>query len=219
MDKCLWDPVQVITWLGIVWDGVQGVVSITEPRLKKCLVHIDKVLSDPNVSARDLASPVGKIISTSAVLRNLSSIMTKHCQMSVAAAQDWDTPSPLDRYCIVQLEFCKDSLRRLNSRDLFSCNPPFISVYSDASYVACGGHILGIDVCAHRMFKNAERTQSFFPLWPFDHINLGYPAVFRATDFYRTIVPVIFCRVAVLFTLFLRRVLLLLAGWQCHLPS
>ena len=22
MDKCFWDPVQVITWLGIVWDGV-----------------------------------------------------------------------------------------------------------------------------------------------------------------------------------------------------
>ena len=53
-------------------DGVQGAVSITEPRLKKCLVHIDKVFSDPKVSARDLASLVGKIISMSAVLGNLS---------------------------------------------------------------------------------------------------------------------------------------------------
>ena len=141
-------------------DGVQGVVIISEPLLKKYLVHIDKVLADPNVSARDLASLVGKIISMSAVLGNLSSIMTKHCQMSVAAAQDWDTPSPLDRYCIVELEFWKDSLRRLNSRDLFTCNPPFISAYSDASDVACGGHILGKDICAHRMFTNAERTQS-----------------------------------------------------------
>ena len=65
-------------------DGVQGAVSITEPRLKKGLVHIDKVLSDPNVSARDLASLEGKIISMSAVPKNLSSIMTKHCQRSVA---------------------------------------------------------------------------------------------------------------------------------------
>ena len=56
MDKCLWDAVQVITWLGIVWDGVQGVVSIPEPRLKKCLAHIDMVLSDRNVSARGLVS-------------------------------------------------------------------------------------------------------------------------------------------------------------------
>lgn len=63
MDKCVWDPVQVITWLGIVWDGVQGVISITETRLQKCLAYIDKALSDPNLSARDLASLVGKIIS------------------------------------------------------------------------------------------------------------------------------------------------------------
>lgn len=60
MDKCLWDPLQVVTWLGIVWYGVQGVVSITESRLKKCLAHIDMVLSDPNVSAGGLASLVGK---------------------------------------------------------------------------------------------------------------------------------------------------------------
>ena len=102
-DKCVWDPVQVITWLGIVWDGVQGVISITETRVQKCLAHIDKALSDSNLPARGLASLVGKINSMSAVLRNLSSIMTKHCQISVAAAQDWDTPSPLDRPCIVEL--------------------------------------------------------------------------------------------------------------------
>ena len=65
-----------------------------------------------------------------------------------------------DRYCIVELEFWKDSLRRLNSRDLFSCCPPFISVYSDASDVACSGHVLGKDIFAHRIFTNAERTQS-----------------------------------------------------------
>ena len=88
MTKCVWDPVQVITWLGIVWDGVQGVVSITETWVQKCLA----------LSARDLPSLVEKINSMSVVLRNLSSIMTKHCQISVAAAQDWDTPSPLDRY-------------------------------------------------------------------------------------------------------------------------
>ena len=86
--------------------------------------------------------------------------MTKHCQMSVAAAQDWDTPSPLDRYCIVELEFSKDSLRCLNSRDLFSCNPSFISLYSDASDVACGDDILGKDIFAHRMFTNAEGARS-----------------------------------------------------------
>lgn len=67
---------------------------------------------------------------------NLSSIMTKNCQMSVAAAQDWDTPFHLDRYCIVELEFWRDNLRYVNARDVSSCNHLFTSVYSDASDVA-----------------------------------------------------------------------------------
>ena len=97
MERCVWDPVQVITsWLGIAWDGIQGVnVSITESRLQKYSARVDGILSDPNLSARDLASLVGQIISMSPVLLNLSN-MTKHCQISVAAAKDWDSLFPLD---------------------------------------------------------------------------------------------------------------------------
>ena len=42
-----------------------------------------------NVSARESASLVGKIISAGAVFRNISRIMTRYCSISVAAAQDW----------------------------------------------------------------------------------------------------------------------------------
>lgn len=70
------------------------------------------------------------------------------------------TPSPLDRYCIVELKFWRDNLRRANSRDVCNCNPLFISVYSDANDITCGGHILRKDIFAHRMFTNVERTQS-----------------------------------------------------------
>ena len=37
---------------------------------------------------------------------------------------------------------------------------PFISMYSDVSNVACGGHIAGKDVHAHRMFTEAECQES-----------------------------------------------------------
>ena len=95
-----------------------------------------------------------------AVLRNLSSIITRHCQISVVAAQHWDTPSPLDKYCFFELKFCRDYLRCVNARDVLYCNPPFISVYSDASDFAYGGHVLGKDIFAHKMFTSVERTQS-----------------------------------------------------------
>ena len=147
-------------WLGIVWDGAQGVIRITESRIHKCLARIDRALSEPHFSARNLVSIVGKIISMSAVMQNFSSIMSRHFQISIAAAQDWDTPFSLDRYCIVELEFWRDNLRRANSRDVSSFNPPYISVFSDASDVACGGHILGTDIYAHRMLTVFERAQS-----------------------------------------------------------
>ena len=40
------------------------------------------------------------------------------------------------------------------------CNVPFISVYSDASDVACGGHVFGKNICAHRMLALEDRAQS-----------------------------------------------------------
>ena len=44
--------------------------------------------------------------------------------------------------------------------DHSSLSFPFISIHSDASNVACAGHIAGKDVHAHRMFKEAERQES-----------------------------------------------------------
>ena len=106
----------LITWLGIVWEGIRGKISITTPRIDKALHHIDNALQDPRLSARSLASIVGKIISMSPVLGNLGRIMTRHCQMSVAAAQDWDSN--------FQNMYIKDSLdSRLQLTKLF---PTFI---------------------------------------------------------------------------------------------
>jgi hypothetical protein len=51
------------------------------------------------VSARELASLVGKIISARSVFGNTSWIMTRYCSISIAAAQDWDSVFLLNEYC------------------------------------------------------------------------------------------------------------------------
>ena len=61
--------------------------------------------------------------------------MTRHCQMSVVAAQDWDSVFPLDSYCIVELQFWKNNLCSVNSKTVSDLAFPFISIYSDASNV------------------------------------------------------------------------------------
>ena len=141
-------------------DGIQGKINITTPRLDKALHHIDNTLQDPRLSARSLASIVGKMISMSPVLGNLSRIMTRHCQMSVAAAQDWYSVFPLDRYCMIELQFWKNNLCSVNSKTVSDLAFPFISIYSDASNVACADQSAAKGVHAHRMFTEAERQES-----------------------------------------------------------
>ena len=43
-EKSIWEPVQIITWLGTVLDINQGFISVTEERISKLKVIIDSVL-------------------------------------------------------------------------------------------------------------------------------------------------------------------------------
>ena len=45
-EKSLWEPVQVITWLGTVFDTYQGFISVTERRVSKLKSSIDLLLKD-----------------------------------------------------------------------------------------------------------------------------------------------------------------------------
>ena len=55
------------------------------------------------VSARELASLVGKIISAGAVFGSISRIMTRYCSIAVAAAQHWDSKFTLDEYSVREI--------------------------------------------------------------------------------------------------------------------
>ena len=52
------------------------------------------------VSARVVASLLGRIISSGSVFGNISGLMTRYCSISVASGQDWDSKFYLDQYCI-----------------------------------------------------------------------------------------------------------------------
>ena len=45
-EKSLWEPVQVITWLGTVFDTYQGFISVTERRVSKLKSSIDLLRKD-----------------------------------------------------------------------------------------------------------------------------------------------------------------------------
>ena len=74
---------------------VQGIVLyITLIGTKKC-----------TISARQLSSFIGRVVSTSPVTGKLPTITTRHCQVTVAIAEHWDTPIILGEYCNEEI-FC-----------------------------------------------------------------------------------------------------------------
>ena len=161
-EKSVWEPTQVLNWLGITWNSILGSLKIVDRRITKILNTIDHIINKNFlVSARSLASFTGQIISTGPVVGNIGRIMTRHCVMSTLCSDRWDTEFHLDDYCQEELYFWKANLININTRYCFAYTCPSSFVYSDASATGCGS-VIGFNneyVC-HRMWTDSESIQS-----------------------------------------------------------
>ena len=78
-EKSIWEPVQIITWLGSVLDTNQGLISVTEQRISKLKANIDSVLKRDSliVNVRNFATVVGHIISLTPCVGGVTRILTR----------------------------------------------------------------------------------------------------------------------------------------------
>ena len=89
-EKSVWEPTQLLHWLGITWNSAQGTLEIVERRIVKITNTIDHIIvADMKVSARVLASFTDQIISTGPVVGNFGRIMTRHCALSTLCKDNW----------------------------------------------------------------------------------------------------------------------------------
>jgi len=76
-EKALWEPTQVLDWLGITWNSLLGTLKIVDHTSHYCT--IDRIIeADFRVSARELASFTVQIISIRPIVGNIGRIMTRH---------------------------------------------------------------------------------------------------------------------------------------------
>lgn len=158
-DKSVWEPTQLLDWLDITWNSVLGSLKIVERRIVKIINTIDHIIeADFLVSARELASFTGQIISTGPVVGNIGGIMTRHC---VLCRNNWDSISRLDDYCKEELYFWKENIANINAKYCFVSKIPNYFVYSDASATE-GGAIIDFnnDFVCHKVWSENERGQS-----------------------------------------------------------
>ena len=110
-------------------------------------------------------SVTGSVISPSPVFGNLSRIMSRHCQISIAASPDWDFLSERNLTLIALLSCTSgsvSSIKKYSSKNCFQSLSHNQIVYSDASGFACGAIILNSNaqIC-HRPFTQEERAFSY----------------------------------------------------------
>ena len=143
-EKSLWEPVQVITWLGTVFDTYQGFISVTERRVSKLKSSIDLLRKDDCkiFKVRDVASVVGQVISLTPCVGSVARIMTRALYTVVNQKQSWNSKVELTKEACDELTFWIDNVDSLNFRcPWLPFQPPARFVYSDASDYACSSFV------------------------------------------------------------------------------
>ena len=162
-EKSTWEPCQRIDWLGLTWDSALGTIEIVDRRCAKILATIDSIVDSGFViSARNLASFTGQIISTSPVSGNISRIMTRHCVLSTLSVQHWEDKIELDQYCIEELAFLEKLIwtpSRLEIVSSFiSLNVSFIPMPVLRGVVQCSPLMRNISAIGFGSHPNAPKV-------------------------------------------------------------
>lgn len=144
MDKSIFEPVQCLKWLGLVWDSSDFSISISDRRITSL---VDILNNFPNFTARKLAQVTGKVISMCPVMGNITRLMTRYLHWAIDNRVKWDLKLILEcPDCIFnELTFWLNNIKRMNRKHLAGYSFPHVLVYSDASNVAAGAYSIDID--------------------------------------------------------------------------
>ena len=106
-EKSLWEPIQTISWLGIVLNSRCNRVSVTEKRISKLKKGIEflKQCEDSSVKAKELEAVIGQIISLSPCVGNLTRIMTRSIYAVLNQKKSWYANVPLSEEAREEIEF------------------------------------------------------------------------------------------------------------------
>ena len=154
-EKSVWEPTQIITFLGVILNFVTGTIHIPERRLAKLKGTLATCLNTRFVSARELASITGQIIAMSCAIRNLTRLLTRNCYSAIEAVNHWDhniVVSPKIRY---ELQFWLNNIDSIHGRPMSPKSSAVAVVYSDARDTGFGGYSVqcGVDLVAGNWSK------------------------------------------------------------------
>jgi len=150
VNKCIWDPRGTIEWNGLKFHLEEKYLSVMDHRVEKTLDSIYELLKVwPNVSYRDTARCLGRIVSMKPVFQGTVQLKTRMLQTIVNIRnydnRQWDEKikvsyAPLLVEASLELKFWLCYIVPNNGRK-FCTDPPIWTAWSDASDVAVGGFV------------------------------------------------------------------------------
>ncbi|XP_060574478.1 uncharacterized protein LOC132732127 [Ruditapes philippinarum] len=158
-EKCQWDPVQRIEWLGHVLDMKSNHLYITSDRIRRLEKAISSALfqiqitQDNIVPVRFLASITGQIISLQSVLGNKVRLLTRHLFNCINSRASWNAPVVVTDNALSELRFWAKNAEILNKngRSFKYDNIYLFNVFADASGSGYGGYVENVealhDIC------------------------------------------------------------------------
>ncbi|XP_068738599.1 uncharacterized protein [Montipora capricornis] len=167
-EKSVWEPVQVLTWLGVVLNTIDGSVQATDERIVKLtsdlgsLQALSSQQSVCKVHVKSVASVAGQIISLSSCVGSVTRIMTRHLFSVVNSALSWDSEVFLSEDSISEINFWANNVDSLNGRVYWGVlSLPFRVSFSDASDSACGAFVEShSELVFHQNWSPEEKVKS-----------------------------------------------------------
>ena len=159
--KCTWTPTHRLQWLGFNVDLEQGELSVPEKKLSMLKSLLRCAVTRQCISAKSLASIIGRIISMGLALGPVARFMTRSLYAMLESREAWCDMLAVTQEGQMELDFWAKSIESYNGQPIWRGPSAVCVAYSDASDTGYGGYVLmhGMHV-AHGCWKAHEAKQS-----------------------------------------------------------
>lgn len=140
LEKSQWDPSVRIEWLGFLIDLNNGEFMVPEQKISSLNSQLCEVTKGQLVTARQLASVVGKIMSMSLALGPVTRLMTRSLYAVLNSRTAWCQKLALTPEALQELRFWLDEISKFNGQHIWPKPSAVRVVYSDASATGYGGY-------------------------------------------------------------------------------
>ena len=140
--KSQWVPSQKISWLGFDLDLKKGVVSVPPQKIQNLQELLIALQGCPRITAKQLASLVGNIMSMSMALGPVARLMTRSLYALLNSRHSWYEKLQVSPEAMEELQFWHKCIIDFNGQNIWRSPSAVRVIYSDASDTGFGGYMV-----------------------------------------------------------------------------